>query len=329
MSLSNTNKVVIFSEMNDHSTNHVMKWIIRQNTEVQRLNFDDPNLKVLSITHNGCKVQTTYGKVWFDKKSVVWFRRASYYSVYHHDKSLDRRKDYDKIFNFLEKREAYQSSLKWVLENCQCFCNPIFDDNLNKIEALERAQKTGLKVPKYIVSSDIQEVLTFFSPLDTIAIKNFTPYRYQEGSSIFQNYTKKVTYKELENSDEELVNLILQEYIEKKYELRIFFFKDSFFPMAIFSQQDNQTKIDFREYNSAKPNRTVPIQIPDTLELKLKELAKALGLESGSFDIIVSPSNDFYFLEVNPVGQFGMVSHPCNYNIEKFIASQLIEKKYA
>ena len=30
------------------------------------------------------------------------------------------------------------------------------------------------------------------------------------------------------------------------------------------------------------------------------------------------------FLEVNPVGQFGMVSLPCNYQLEKRIAQYLI-----
>lgn len=35
--------------------------------------------------------------------------------------------------------------------------------------------------------------------------------------------------------------------------------------------------------------------------------------------------NNFYFLEINPVGQFGMVSGPCNYKIEKLIAKYIIE----
>ena len=31
-------------------------------------------------------------------------------------------------------------------------------------------------------------------------------------------------------------------------------------------------------------------------------------------------NDDFIFLEVNPVGQFGMTSSPCNYSLEKKIA---------
>ena len=50
---------------------------------------------------------------------------------------------------------------------------------------------------------------------------------------------------------------------------------------------------------------------------------KALKLESGSIDIIVDEQDDYYFLEVNPVGQFHFVSHICNYYIEKEIAQSL------
>jgi D-alanine-D-alanine ligase-like ATP-grasp enzyme len=48
-----------------------------------------------------------------------------------------------------------------------------------------------------------------------------------------------------------------------------------------------------------------------------------LDLNCGSIDMIVTPKNEYVFLEVNPVGQFGMVSYPCNYNLEKKIAEYL------
>jgi hypothetical protein len=39
-------------------------------------------------------------------------------------------------------------------------------------------------------------------------------------------------------------------------------------------------------------------------------------------------NKELVFLEINPVGQFGMVSHPCNYYLEKRIAQNLINSKY-
>ncbi len=42
---------------------------------------------------------------------------------------------------------------------------------------------------------------------------------------------------------------LIQGYVEKKYELRIFYLNGECFASAIFSQLDEQTKIDFRNYN--------------------------------------------------------------------------------
>jgi D-alanine-D-alanine ligase-like ATP-grasp enzyme len=93
--------------------------------------------------------------------------------------------------------------------------------------------------------------------------------------------------------------------------------------MAIFSQKDKTTTIDFRNYNSEIPNRTVPFILPENIKKGLIELTKKIGINSGSIDMIVTPENDYIFLEVNPVGQFGMTSYPCNYNLEKRIAEFL------
>jgi len=94
--------------------------------------------------------------------------------------------------------------------------------------------------------------------------------------------------------------------------------------MAIFSQNDEQTKTDFRVYNYDKPNRCVPFKLPVEIENKLNKLMKILDFESGSIDIIYGTDNNFYFLEINPIGQIGMVSYPCNYMLEKEIARELI-----
>ena len=48
-----------------------------------------------------------------------------------------------------------------------------------------------------------------------------------------------------------------------------------------------------------------------------------LNLDCGSIDMILTPKNEYVFLEVNPIGQFGMTSYPCNFQLEKRIAEIL------
>ena len=117
----------------------------------------------------------------------------------------------------------------------------------------------------------------------------------------------------------------LQSKIDKKFELRIFYIDDVFFSMAIFSQSDNKTTVDFRNYNFKKSNRNVPYKLPINIESSLRNLVKELNLKTCSIDMLVSKDEDYYFLEINPVGQFGMVSKPCNYYLEEQMSLYILK----
>ena len=140
----------------------------------------------------------------------------------------------------------------------------------------------------------------------------------------FMLYTTEILKKNVANFHKNrFFPSLIQEYVEKLFELRIFFLNDNFYSMAIFSQLDDQTKIDFRKYNRAIPARRVPFNLPNEIKDKIIKLMRTLNLNCGSLDFIVDLDGNFYFLEVNPVGQFGMVSSPCNFFLEKEIVNYL------
>jgi glutathione synthase/RimK-type ligase-like ATP-grasp enzyme len=116
---------------------------------------------------------------------------------------------------------------------------------------------------------------------------------------------------------------LIQRKIDKKYEIRVFYLMGNMYSMAIMSQNKNETEIDFRNYQNQNPNRTLSYELPDEINKKIIKLMDVLKLNSGSIDFIYNTNNEYVFLEVNPVGQYGMVSYPCNYYIEKKIANYL------
>jgi D-alanine-D-alanine ligase-like ATP-grasp enzyme len=65
--------------------------------------------------------------------------------------------------------------------------------------------------------------------------------------------------------------------------------------------------------------------LPSSLQEQLKTLMNKNRLDSGSFDIILTPESEYIFLEVNPIGQFQWLSRNCNYFLEKEIAELLIK----
>ena len=80
-------------------------------------------------------------------------------------------------------------------------------------------------------------------------------------------------------------------------------------------------------YNSKKPNRTAPYKLSPILDKKVKTLMDSLGLKTGSLDFVKTQNGRMVFLEVNPWGQYGMVSGPCNYYLDEKIAKYLINIK--
>ena len=101
----------------------------------------------------------------------------------------------------------------------------------------------------------------------------------------------------------------LQEYIEKRLELRITIVGESIFAAEIYSQEYKDTEIDWRHLSmtpDAVPTHKVH-SLPDEISSKLLSLMKRLGLVFGCIDMILTPEGEYVFLEVNPAGQWGWI----------------------
>ena len=134
-------------------------------------------------------------------------------------------------------------------------------------------------------------------------------------------YTNEVTIDFLDNFKGDIFHPSkFQQLIEKKIEIRLFYLDGKIYSMAIFSQRRDESKVDFRKYDFINPDRYVPFKLPTDIENSLTSLIKSVDLNTCSIDLIKGVDGKFYFLEINPVGQFGMVSKPCNYNLEMEMA---------
>src|SRR5262249_49371797 len=129
-------------------------------------------------------------------------------------------------------------------------------------------------------------------------------------------YTQEITQEDLDAAPQKFFPTLLQERLEKAYEVRSFYLDGQFYSMAIFSQNDPKTRDDFRHYNCDRPNRYVPYRLPRETLVALQRFMDSAELTTGSVDLVRTPEGKLFFLEVNPGGQFGMVSQPCNYFLE-------------
>ena len=319
----NHKQIIIFSEDKDTSTAGIMRWCKMDDIEVHRINSDDKKLKI-SISDNSVDISTSYDTFNIRKNSICWFRRAELPSVYIPPTQIENTMESEiAIFNFIERKQSFNSLKSWIKNNCK-YSSDFINDAFNKVDVLMKAKQEGIAVPEWTVAEEKEKALQFAAKYEFVACKPFTSFFFQDKDIFYKNLTEKLTYAEISKFASYFIPRFFQQYIEKKYELRSFYFHGHFFTYAILSQCNPKTIVDFRNYDEDKPNRCVPYNLPVTYSKKLEKLMNLLGLDTGSFDILVDSKDDYYFLEVNPVGQFGYGSLMTNANIEKYIADYLI-----
>ena len=132
---------------------------------------------------------------------------------------------------------------------------------------------------------------------------------------------------DIDNIPSDFFPTLFQNEIEKAFEIRVFYLAGTCYSMAIFSQSNAKTTVDYRNYDFTKPNRNIPYKLPKEIECRIVDFMGYMNLDTGSLDFIYTTTGEHIFLEVNPVGQYGIVSRTCNYRLDKKLALHLMNGK--
>ncbi len=318
--------ILIITNSNDVTTSEIMEWLLAEGHHILRLNECD---KITSFTIHNDEISlniyqlSTQKNIQLNLNDVhtVWYRKGDirfddFFKQLFDHKTIDRY--------VMEELEIVQYYLYYILST-KFNLATVFNRSMNKLQVNHLAKSVGLQVPENIISTQKNDLLTFLKNHNNSCITKAI----SEGITVettdgfVMGYTEAINSSDLEDYAEVIQPNLIQEKIDKRYELRIFYLNGICYTSAIFSQNDKQTAVDFRKYNYVKPNRTVPFQLPAAIADKIDRLMKIVKLKSGSIDILVNKKGEYIFLEINPVGQFGMVSVPCNYFLEQKVAHYL------
>lgn len=326
--------ILIISEEKDASTNGVINWINHLGCEWIRINADtDIQFIDLSMNDSGnikFRLKKNNSKwVNFADITSVWYRRGGINPLNFSSGFVinDSSKNSNKKIVISQLRRESNRILEFIytLLSDKPSIGSFQTGDVNKLISLYTARKAGLKIPSTTIITNRSGLSDFKERHRGIITKSISESLYIKIENEFYcNYTETVSDEFIGTLNYEFFPSLVQEQLSKAYELRIFYLHGNCYSMAIFSQADQQTSVDFRKYNDKKPNRTLPFSLPQNIEEKIRSFMNAMNLNSGSIDMIVTTKKDYIFLEVNPVGQFGMVSGPCNYSLEKEIATCLI-----
>jgi ATP-GRASP peptide maturase of grasp-with-spasm system len=299
--------ILILSKKNEITTNEVTKWLVSMKKKFIRVNEDE--IFEISVIKKQIQLASNRNQFFLNDITSVWYRKGElrFENLTFENKAINQ--------HMSEVQYWLQDFVLKTLENKKTI-NKQSNASVNKLLVLQKAKDIGLKVPEYFLATNTNDVV-----LNKTITKSISEDLYL--SNIFENtdalsYTKVVQKLNKNN----FYPSFFQEKIEKDFEIRSFYLNGKIWSIAIFSQNSEQTKVDYRNYNKVKPNRNISYNLPKNIEEKINLLMKSFDLNCGSLDFMKN-GNDFYFLEINPVGQFIGLSQQCNYNLDKEIANYL------
>jgi hypothetical protein len=170
---------------------------------------------------------------------------------------------------------------------------------------LFEALKLGLKIPPTLCSNDPDEIRRFLDKYPGEAIyKSYWPSQWEmKDNQVALVFTTEVTPDDLPY--DHMLRLspgIFQQKVEKAYELRVTYMGDYAVTTKMDSQKNPETLLDWR--HASTDISLTPATLPENVDYACRRLMKALGIVFGCFDFIVTPEDEYIFLEVNEMGQF-------------------------
>jgi glutathione synthase/RimK-type ligase-like ATP-grasp enzyme len=197
----------------------------------------------------------------------------------------------------------------------------------NKLVQLREAQRAGLHVPRTVVGNDPDEVRALWAECrGQLVAKMLTPVTRSMGPPAAAVYTHTLSASDLDDLEGlALAPMIFQERIDKLRELRVVYVAGRCFVGSLEATSD-----DWRKPTQGSTSPTSPWRVdrlPDDVAARLDAVMRALGLRFGVADFLAARDGSHPFLELNPVGEWGMLERDLDLPIADAIAEELCKQR--
>jgi glutathione synthase/RimK-type ligase-like ATP-grasp enzyme len=202
--------------------------------------------------------------------------------------------------------------------------------SLDPYDLLDRAEskplqqnyaiECGITIPPSIIGNSLKEAKAFMQKGKTYITKLLRPIGWSMGGDSNFFYTSFIKKSDLAADHFAAHPVLIQEFVPKKYELRVAYVGGEFFAGKLAVEE---FEVDWRI--PGKNGEWSAYKLPAAECKKLHRMMKMLGLNFGAIDIIRGTDNKYYFLEVNPIGEWGMLEKFTGLPISEAIAKHLIK----
>ncbi|MFZ0846396.1 MAG: hypothetical protein WAM62_11435 [Pseudolabrys sp.] len=194
----------------------------------------------------------------------------------------------------------------------------------DKPRQLALALRLGFEVPETLVTNDPEGAQKFVARGGCIG-KPLSSSLFGTGDRERVVFTTRLALSDLENNpDIEVAPIILQREITKKSDLRVTVVGEKIFAAEIHSQSSTETEVDWRKGGAIDLLHSEH-RLPELISEKCFQLTRMLGLKFSAIDLVLSDDNRYWFLEINPNGQWAWVEKRLGVRIAEAIVDELVE----
>ncbi|MBN8473617.1 hypothetical protein [Sulfuritalea sp.] len=315
--------ILILSNKWDITVDFVVRELKRRDAEFLRINTEDLTKDGVAFYFPGPRLMVTRDGKAFDLSScitAIWCRRPG------------------KPFDFLPKEENPSEAIQkfvsdqWyaclealeLIDGARWINPPAENDRMeSKLRQLRLATELGFSIPRTLVSNSGNEIRAFcHSENDRIVAKALYAPLIEEPDQDFFIFSNVVTQKNLNDDDAlSVAPSIFQQVLSPKIDYRVTVVGSSVFPVRVVSNTGGDEALDWRTRESEL--RFEICKLPQHIEGLCRDYVAKAGLIFGALDL-VEYSGEFYFLEINPNGEWGWLEKTVGVKISSAICDILL-----
>mgnify|MGYP000149793855 CR=1 FL=1 len=220
-------------------------------------------------------------------------------------------------------KQLYRSQWSSFIRNLIYFENILWMNNPvstykaeNKVLQLKYASQIGFKIPQTFITNDTRIPI---EPDYYYIVKSLDTALFRKDETEFFAFSNVVKGREIQESNLKEAPIILQEYIYPKIDLRVTVIGEKVHSVKIV-KNDEGVEGDWRKYKDDV--QFIPYELPETIVKRSIELVKKFNLLFGAIDLIYR-RGDYYFIEINPTGEWAWLVENANQRIDKDIVDIL------
>jgi len=192
----------------------------------------------------------------------------------------------------------------------------------NKPRQLSTAYQLGFQIPETIITNSYADASSFASKGCSIAKPLRSPLLDEPDGERVIFTTRISALDDVSARSIRAAPFILQREIMKRFDLRVTVVGKQVFATEIDSQVHDETQTDWRRGARVDLEHRLH-DLPPRVSEKCVALTKALGLRFAAIDLILDRQGSYWFLEINPNGQWAWIQNRTGQRIDRALVDEL------